>query len=110
MIGSQIPADTIFVDAEPVLHPQMPAQHSGAKPALQAHHIFRAHRLPDRHRRLAQRRRWRGGLPETGERSMHLDDQSYQLVGSDLMMPYITADDTRDPIKIDRGRGNLFGH
>ena len=101
MIGSQIPAGAIFVDAEPMLHPQMLAQHSGAKPALEAHHVLRAHRLPDRHRRLARRRGWRGGLPETGERSMHLGDQSYQLARCDLVMPHIAADNVHDPIKID---------
>jgi hypothetical protein len=74
MIRSQIPAGTIFVDADPVLHPQMPAQRSGAKTALKAHHIFRAHRLPDRHRRLVRRRHGWGRLPKAPKCSVHFAD------------------------------------
>jgi predicted TIM-barrel fold metal-dependent hydrolase len=37
-------------------------------------------------------RRRRGGLPETGKRSMHLDDQLCKLFGSKLMTPHIAAD------------------
>jgi hypothetical protein len=32
---------------------------------------------------------------------MHLDDQSYELVGPDLVMPHVAADDVRDLIEID---------
>ena len=59
VVRSQIPTGAIFVDAEPVLHLQMPAQHLGAKPAVQAHHIILLHRAVDWHRRL-WRRGWRG--------------------------------------------------
>ena len=96
MIGSQIPAGTIFVDGEPVLYPQMPAQHSGAKPALEAHHILGAHRLPDRHRRMARlRHRW-GALPKAAQGSVHLADQAHKLARFDLVMPHVAADNARD--------------
>ena len=48
--------------------------------------------------------RWllhRCGTPETGERSTHLDNQSRELVGRELVMPHVAADDLRDPIGID---------
>jgi hypothetical protein len=38
---------------------------------------------------------WR--MPETAERSMHLGNQSHELVGPDLVMPHVAADDARDP-------------
>ena len=57
-------------------------------------------RASDRNRRF----RWllhRCGTPETGERSTHLDNQSRELVGRELVMPHVAADDLRDPIGID---------
>jgi hypothetical protein len=110
MIGSQIPAVTIFVDAEPVLHPQMPAQHSGAKPALEAHHILGAHRLPDRHRRMARLRHGCGALPKASKGSVHLADQAHELAWFDLVMPHVAADNARDLFNNAAGYRDLFGH
>jgi hypothetical protein len=110
MIGSQIPASTIFVDAEPVPDPQMPAQHSGAKPALKAHNIFGARRLPDRHRRMARlRHRW-GALPKAAKGSVHLADQAHELGRFDLVMPHIAADNVRDVFNNAAGYRIWFGH
>jgi hypothetical protein len=39
---------------------------------------------------------WWRATPEIGERLMHLDDQSYELVGPDLVMPHVATDDVRD--------------
>jgi hypothetical protein len=52
-------------------------------------------------------RRW--GTPEIGKRAMHLDNQSGELVGLDLMMPQIAADDLRDLVMIDPRR-RVFCH
>jgi hypothetical protein len=49
-------------------------------------------------------------MPETAERSMHLGNQSHELVGPDLVMPHVAADDARDPIRIDLRRRILFCH
>jgi len=49
-------------------------------------------------------------MPETGERAMYLDDQSYEFVGFDLMMRHIAADDLRDLMEIDSRRPVLFCH
>jgi hypothetical protein len=38
---------------------------------------------------------------------MHLDNQSYELVGCDLVMSHATADDLRDPRRNDLGRRGL---
>ena len=93
MIGPQIPAGPIGVDAEPVLYLQMPAQGLGAKPAFETHDVIGLHRSPDRYRWLA-RLRWRwGGLSQSGERVMDRDDQFDKLVGSELMRPHVAADD-----------------
>jgi hypothetical protein len=47
--------------------------------------------------------------PETGERAMDSDDQSVELIWSELMMPHIAARDARDLIEIDPERRGL-GH
>jgi hypothetical protein len=49
-------------------------------------------------------------MPKTGERPMHLDDQSCELVDRDLVMPHIAADDLRDLMEIDSRRPVLFCH
>jgi hypothetical protein len=41
---------------------------------------------------------------------MHLGNQSHELVGPDLVMPHVAADDARDPIRIDLPRRILFCH
>jgi hypothetical protein len=110
MIGSQIPASTIFVDAEPVLDLQMPAQYSGMKPALKAHHIFGAHRLPDRHRWMARLRHGWGTLPKAAKGSVHLADQVHELTRFDLVMSHIAADNVRDVFNNAAGYRIWFGH
>jgi hypothetical protein len=75
MIRSQIPAGAMDVDAEPVLHAQMPAQDLGAKPAFETHDVIGLHRSPDRHCRLARLRWRRGGLSQTRKRPINTDNQ-----------------------------------
>jgi hypothetical protein len=41
-----------------------------------------------------------GPPPQTGESAIHRDDQSDHLVGTDLVMLNIVADDARDLIEI----------
>jgi len=110
MIRSQIPAGPILVDAEPVLYPQMPAQDFGAKPAFETHDVMGPYRLSDRHRRLAWLRHWRGGLPKAGECTMDGDDQFNKLLGSELMMSHIAADNARDLVEIAAECRILSGH
>jgi hypothetical protein len=66
--------------------------------------------LPDRYRRLAGLRHRQRGLPKTGERAMHLPDQFDELLGSELMMARITADDVRNLIEVALRRRGLRGH
>src|ERR1700761_4084883 len=110
MIGLQIPAGPILVDAEPMLRPQMPTQGLGAKPAFETHDVIGVHRSPDRHSWLARLRWRRGGLSQSSERAMNRDDQFDKLVGSELMRPHVAADDARDLIEIDLRRRVLLGH
>jgi hypothetical protein len=93
-----------------MLYPQMPAQEFGAKATLEAHHILGPYRLPDRYRRLAGLHHRQRGLPKTGKRAMHLPDQFDELLGSELMMPRIAADNVRDSIEITLRRRGLRGH
>jgi hypothetical protein len=41
---------------------------------------------------------------------MYFDDQSYELVERDLVMPHVAADDVRDTIEIDPRCRVLFCH
>ena len=110
MIGPQIPAGTIFVDAEAVLRPQMPTQGLGAKPAFETHDVIELHRSPDRHCWLARLRWRRDGLSQSSEREMDHDNQFDKLVGSELMRPHVAADNARDLIEIDLRRRSLLSH
>jgi hypothetical protein len=96
-------ASTIISDFEAVGDPQMAAEHLRAIPALEANDVILLDRASDRNRRLRRLLR-RCGTPETGEHPMHLHDQSCELVGRDLVMPYIAADDFRELIEIDPRR------
>jgi hypothetical protein len=71
-----------------MLHLQMAAQGLGAKPALEANDVMLLDRASDRNRRFRLLLH-RCGTPETGKRPMHLDNQSCELVGRDLVMPHI---------------------
>ena len=88
----------------------MSAQNFAAKAALEAHHILGSYRLSDQYRRLARLRHRQRSLPKTGKRAMHLPDQFDELLGSELMMPHIAADNTRDLIEIALRRRGLIGH
>ena len=103
MIGPQIPAGPILVDAEPVLYPQMPAQEFGAKATLEAHHILGPYRLPDRYRHRQH------GLPKTGKHVMDRADQFDHLLRCDLMMPQVAANDAHDLMEITLRRRGLIG-
>jgi hypothetical protein len=98
-----LPTGTIISDFEAVGDPQMAAEHLRAISALEANDVILLDRASDRNRRLRRLLR-RSGMPKTGERPMHLDDQSCELVDRDLVMPHIAADDLRDLIRIDPGR------
>ena len=108
IIRRQLPAGAVIGDFQAVGNPQMPTEHLRAKPALKANDVILLDRASDRNRRLRRLFR-RCGTPETGERAMHLHDQSCELVGRDLVMPYIATDDLRDPIGIDPWR-RFFCH
>jgi len=80
------------------------------KPALEAYDVLGPYRLPDRYRRLAGLRHRQRGLPKTGKRAMHLPNQFDELLGSELMMPHLTADNAHDLIEIALRRRGLIGH
>lgn len=99
IICRQFPPDKVFDDAEAVDGQQMSAERLRAIPALEANHVILLDRSPDRHGRPKRLlRRWRPS--ETSKSAMHLDDQSYELVGPDLVMPHVAARDARDLIEI----------
>jgi hypothetical protein len=103
VIRLQLPAGAVIGDFETVRDPQMPAERLRTKTALEANHIILLDRASDWHcgpGRLLHGR----GTPETGKRPMHLVNQSCELVGPDLVMPHIAADDLRDLIRIDSRR------
>ena len=100
MILRQFPARTVVRNFETMGGPQMPAEHLRAKPALEADDVIGLHRASDRNCRSACLRHWRGGLPKAGECTMDGDDQFNKLLGSELMMPHITADNARDLMEI----------
>jgi hypothetical protein len=110
MIGPQIPAGTIGVDAEPVLHLQMPAQGLGAKPAFETHDVIGLHRSPDRHRRLARLRWWRGGLSQTCKRPIDTGNQSRQFFGRDRVLSNVAADNLHNLIEINLPRRVVAFH
>jgi hypothetical protein len=58
------------------------------------------HRAPDRHRRLRPLLHSRGA-PETGQCAMPVNDKCSELVGRDLVMSHIAADDAHNLIEID---------
>jgi hypothetical protein len=109
MLQRQTPAGAVLVGRESVLHPQMTSQSLAAKPALEAHHILIRDRLSDGHRRLG-RLGLRRPAAETLERSMHLANQSRELVGRDPVVPNVTADDLRNMIKINLPRRAVAFH
>jgi hypothetical protein len=49
-------------------------------------------------------------LPKTGKRAMHLPDQFDELLGSELMIPHIAADNARDLMEIALRCRGLFRH
>ena len=100
------PAGAVSGDFEPMRDAQMTAECLCAMPAFQANDVILLYRAADRHCRL---RRFLHA-PETGKRSMHLDDQSRELPGGDLVMPHVAADNVCDLIEIDPWRRILFGH
>src|SRR5215831_3420621 len=87
----------------------MAAERARAIPALKADDVISPDRASDRHRRLRRGLHW-GSQSETGKRAMHLDNQSRQLVGPDLVMTHIAADDLRDLTGINAGRPILSCH
>jgi hypothetical protein len=101
VIRRQFPAGAVIGVFEIMSDPQMSAKRLRTIPALEANHIVLLHRSPDRHRRFAGFLHWWRATPEIGERLMHLDDQSCELVGPDLVMPHVATDDVRDLIEID---------
>jgi hypothetical protein len=110
VIRRQFPAGAVIGVFEIMGDPQMSAKRLRTIPALEANHTVLLHRSPDRHRRFAGLLHWWPATPEIGERLMHLDDQPYELVGPNLVMPHVATDDVRDLIEIDPWRRILFGH
>jgi hypothetical protein len=109
MIDRQVPADAVITDLEIVRVPQMSAERLCAKPALEADYILLLDRASDRHRR-PQRLLRRRGTPETGKSVMHPDNQSRELIGLDLIMPYVAGNDADDLEEIDLWDRILFCH
>ena len=110
MVRRQFPAGAVGSGFEAVSGPQVPAEHLGAIPALEADDMILLDRAPDRHGWLGLFLRRGHSAPESGEPAMHLGNQAGELVGPDLVMPDITADDARDPIGSNLRRHILFGH
>src|SRR5690242_7846959 len=109
VIRWQFPAVAVIGHFEIMGDPKMTAENPGAILALEENDVIRLHRASNRNRRHQRLfHQWR--MPETAERSMHLGNQSHELVGPDLVMPHVAADDARDPIRIDLRRRILFCH
>jgi len=87
----------------------MPAKHLRAKPALEADDVILLDRASDRHRRPGWLLRGRD-TPQTGKGAMHVDYQSRELVGGDLMMSHIAADDAHNLNRINQRRRAVFYH
>jgi hypothetical protein len=99
MIFRQLPAGAIVRDFETMGDPQMPAEHLRAIPALEADDVIGLYRAPDRSCRLTLL--YLGCVTsEIYESSMHFDNQPYKLIGRDLVMPHVAADDLRHLIDI----------
>jgi hypothetical protein len=88
-------------DLEPVRDSQMPAERLRAKPALKANHIILLRRAADRHRWPRRPCLYRRGHPETAQCPIYRDNQCSKLVGRNLVMPHITANDVCNLIEID---------
>jgi hypothetical protein len=95
VILTQFPAGAVVRDFEIMGDPQMPAKHLSAIPALEADHMIGLYRASDRNCRLGRPHRRRAAA-EIGETPMHLDDERWNLIGRDLIMPDIAANDFRD--------------
>jgi hypothetical protein len=97
VVGWQLPAGAVIRDLETMEDPQMPAEHLRAIPAFETNHMIVPYRPSNRNgrrRRLYRRR----VTPQIGESPMHLDDQRWELVDRNLVMPYVAAHDLRDAI------------
>jgi hypothetical protein len=90
--------------------PQMPAKRLRSVPAFKANDVIPRDGAPDRNRRPRRLLHWGHATLESGEGSMHLDNQSCEFAGRKLVMPYIAPDDTGDVIGRDLRRRALFGH
>ena len=97
----QIPTHPIVPDPEPVLHLQMPPQDFGAKPALEAYHILWAHRLSDRHRRLAPALALAGRL---GRDRRTLDAPRRSVLSAGLVRSGDAAHSCRRCARLDKDR------
>jgi hypothetical protein len=87
----------------------MSAKHLRAKSTFEADDVILMYRASDRHRR-PRRLLHRWSTPQTGERAMHLNNQSGELVGRDLVMPHVAADDKRNLKRINQRRRAVFYH
>ena len=99
MIRRQFPAGAIRRGFEPMSDADMPAQHLAAEAAVETDHIVPLHRAPDLNRRRPRCFRQRD-VPETGERSLHFDNEARELIDADLVMLHIAADNARDETRI----------
>jgi hypothetical protein len=76
IIPRQLPTGAAISGFEAMGDPQMAAKHFRVIPALEANDVNLLDRASDRNRRFPRLLR-RCCTPETGERAMHLADQSY---------------------------------
>ena len=87
MVGRQFPAGAVGGGFEAMSDPQVPAEHLGTKPTLEADDVIQLDRAPDRDRRLGLLLHRGRAAPESGEPAMHLGYQPWELVSPDLVMP-----------------------
>jgi hypothetical protein len=111
VIRWQFPAGAVIGDFEIMGDPQMPPEHLGVIPALEANDMVALYRSPDRDRRHQRgRRRRRRALAEATERAMHRRYQSRYLINADTISRDITSDDFRNQAEIDHLRSAFIGH
>jgi hypothetical protein len=109
IIPRQVPARAVSGNIKAVSDAQMAAENLCAKPALEANHVILLHRASDRHR-WPRRLLHRWGATETGQCAMHLDDQCREVVGRDLVVSQIAANDLGDLMRIDALRWVFLCH
>lgn len=106
MLSWQLPAGAILVDAQTVSGVNVSTKHLPTPTAVEADDKISLNRASDRDRRGPLGLDGLDRLTETGKRLMYDQDQRWELIGRNLIVPQVAGD---DPLhKLNRAR--LIGH